>query len=143
MSNSDLSAQWLENCNQFEKMVVLNALDITGVDKEHFYTNRRFPIVVQTRALIAKTLREYKYKMNHIASVLKITKEMAINYCNTNHNEYIEKNPEYLKMYSRLLMAIEQIHNNDAGMEQRLSDVEVEMNRIKQRVDHLSKLVVE
>jgi predicted transcriptional regulator len=124
-------------------MLVLNALDITGVDKEHFYTNRRFPIVVQTRALIAKALREYHYTMKHIAQVLKITPEMAINYVNINHNEYIEKNPEYLNMYSKLINAIEQIHSNDAGIEQRLSDVEVEMNRMKQRVDHLSKLVVE
>lgn len=143
MSNLDLTAQWLENCNKFEKMVILNALDITGVDREHFFTSRRFPIVVRTRALIAKVLREHQYTFRRIGSVLKITTEMAQNYCNINHNEYHRKNAEYEDMYRRLLLAIDEIHNNDSGIEKRLSDVEVEMNRMKQRVDHLSKLVVE
>jgi len=143
MSNSDLTAQWLENCNPFEKMVIYNAMDITGVDKEHFYTARRFPIVVRTRALIAKALRESHYTFRNIAKVLNITTDMAQNYCKINHNEYLEKIPEYKNMYSRLLQSIEQVHNSDANIESRLSDVEVEMNRMKQRVDHLSKLVVE
>ena len=143
MSNSDLTAQWLENCNHFEKLVVSNALDITGVDKEHFYTNRRFPIVVRTRALIAKVLREHHYTFRHISEVLKITTEMAQNYCNINHNEYLQKNADYENMYNRLLQSIDQVHTSDSNVEIRLSDVEVEMNKIKQRVDHLSKLVVE
>ena len=143
MSNSDLTAQWLEKCNHFEKMVVLNAVDVTGVDKEHFYTGRRFPIVVRTRALIARVLRDSHYTMKHIAGVLNITPEMAANYCTTNHNEYIQKNSDYEGMYSRLKAAIEQVHSSDTSVEQRLSDVEIEVNRMKQRVDHLSKLVVE
>ena len=85
MSNSDLTAQWLEKCNHFEKMVVLNAVDVTGVDKEHFYTGRRFPIVVRTRALIARVLRDSHYTMKHIAGVLNITPEMAANYCTAPH----------------------------------------------------------
>ncbi len=143
MSNSDLTAQWLENCNHFEKMVVLNAVDVTGVDKEHFYTGRRFPIVVRTRAIIARVLRDYHNTMKNIASVLKITAEMAANYCTANQNEYLQKNPDYEGMYNRLTNAIEQVHSSDTGVEQRLSDVEIEVNRMKQRVDHLSKLVVE
>ncbi len=143
MSNSDLTAQWLENCNHFEKMVVLNAVDVTGVNKEHFYTGRRFPIVVRTRALIARVLRDSHYTMKNIASVLKITAEMAANYCTANHNEYLQKNPDYEGMYNRLTAAIEQVHSSDNGVEQRLSDVEIEISRMKQRVDHLSKLVVE
>ena len=73
----------------------------------------------------------------------KITAEMAANYCTTNHNEYLQKNPDYEGMYNRLTAAIEQVHSSDNGVEQRLSDVEIEISRMKQRVDHLSKLVVE
>jgi predicted transcriptional regulator len=143
MKNLDHTVPLLENCSHFEKMVIINALDITGVDKQHFYESRRFPIVVRTRALIANALRAHHYTFRHIAKVLNITTEMAQNYCKVNHNEYLENTPEYEGMYNRLIQSIQQVHSADTNIESRLSDVEVEMNRMKQRVDHLSKLVVE
>ena len=141
MEHSDRSLLLLESCNTIERHIVESACQITGIDIIEVFSENRHREVVNTRCAIANIYNHLNYPSTELGKKLGVTQRLAYNYVQ-NHEDKLS-DIRYKNLYTRLLKLVDEFGDDLSSTDQMIENLNMRVSRMEQRVNHLSKLIIE
>jgi len=97
--------------------------------------------VVTARALIARILSEQDYSTVEVGKVLGVSQRMAYEYIHSHENRM--SNGMYSYNYNKLVGILKTANEDDTDISQKVDNINSRVSRLEQRMNHLSKLILE
>jgi len=124
-----------------ERFIIETACNLTDVPVDKVTENSKNRKVVTTRALIARVLSEHNYSSVEVGKILGVSQRMAYEYIHSHENRLADGH--YAFNYKKLNGIIKQSADDSADLGQTVDNMQTRMIRLEQRVNHLSKLILE
>ncbi len=141
MENLDRTMLMWENYSPMERFIIETACNLTDVPVDKVTENSKNRKVVTTRALIARVLSEYNYSSVEVGKILGVSQRMAYEYIHSHENRLADGH--YAFNYKKLNGILKQSADDSTDLGQTVDNMQTRMIRLEQRVNHLSKLILE
>lgn len=141
MENLDRTMLMWENYSPMERFIIETACNLTDVPVDKVTENSKNRKVVTTRALIARVLSEHNYSSVEVGKILGVSQRMAYEYIHSHENRLADGH--YAFNYKKLNGILKQSADDSADLGQTVDNMQTRMIRLEQRVNHLSKLILE
>lgn len=141
MDNLDRTMLLWENYSPMERFIIESACNLMDVPVDKIIDNSKNRKVVTTRSLIARILSEQKYSSTEVGKVLGVSQRMAYEYIHSHENRMADGMYSY--NYKKLKGILKHSAEDSADVSQMVDNMNSRVSRLEQRVNHLSKLILE
>lgn len=141
MDNLDRTMLLWENYSPMERFIIESACNLMDVPVDKIIDNSKNRKVVTTRSLIARVLSEQKYSSTEVGKVLGVSQRMAYEYIHSHENRMADGMYSY--NYKKLKGILKHSAEDSADVSQMVDNMNSRVSRLEQRVNHLSKLILE
>jgi len=141
MENLDRTMLLWENYSPMERFIIETACNLMDVPVDLIVNNNKNRKVVTARALIARILSEQEYSTVEVGKVLGVSQRMAYEYIHSHENRM--SNGMYSYNYNKLIGILKASSEDNTDMSQKVDNINSRVSRLEQRMNHLSKLILE
>ena len=141
MDNLDRTMLLWENYSPMERFIIETACNLMDVPVDKIIDNSKNRKVVTTRSLIARVLSEQKYSSTEVGKVLGVSQRMAYEYIHSHENRMMDG--MYSFNYKKLIGILKHSAEDSTDVSQMVDNMNSRVSRLEQRVNHLSKLILE
>jgi len=141
MESLDRTMLLWENYSPMERFIIETACNLMDVPVDKIIDNSKNRKVVTARALIARILSEQDYSTVEVGKVLGVSQRMAYEYIHSHENRM--SNGMYSYNYNKLVGILKTANEDDTDISQKVDNINSRVSRLEQRMNHLSKLILE
>lgn len=141
MESLDRTMLLWENYSPMERLIIESACNLMDVPVDKIVDNSKNRKVVATRALIARVLSEQKYSSAEVGKVLGVSQRMAYEYIHS--HEMRMSDGMYSFNYNKMSGILKSTAEDSTDISQVVDNMNSRVSRLEQRVNHLSKLILE
>ena len=141
MESLDRTMLLWENYSPRERFIIETACNLMDVPVDKIIDNSKNRKVVTARALIARILSEQDYSTVEVGKVLGVSQRMAYEYIHSHENRM--SNGMYSYNYNKLVGILKAANEDDTDISQKVDNINSRVSRLEQRMNHLSKLILE
>ncbi len=141
MESLDRTMLMWENYSPMERFIIETGCNLMDVPVDKIIENSKNRKVVTARALIARVLSENNYSSVEVGKILAVSQRMAYEYIHSHENRMADGH--YSFNYKKLNGIIKQSADDSTELSQQVDNMQSRMIRLEQRVNHLSKLILE
>lgn len=141
MESLDRTMLLWENYSPMERFIIETACNLMDVPVDKIIDNSKNRKVVTARALIARILSEQDYSTVEVGKVLGVSQRMAYEYIHSHENRM--SNGMYSYNYNKLVGILKAANEDDTDISQKVDNINSRVSRLEQRMNHLSKLILE
>ncbi len=141
MESLDRTMLMWENFSPMERFIIETACNLMDVPVDKVIESTKNRKVVTTRALIARVLSENNYSSVEVGKILGVSQRMAYEYIHS--HEHRMSDGHYSYNYKKLNGIVKQSAEDSTDLSQQVDNMQSRMVRLEQRVNHLSKLILE
>ena len=141
MESLDRTMLLWENYSPMERFIIETACNPMDVPVDKIIDNSKNRKVVTARALIARILSEQDYSTVEVGKVLGVSQRMAYEYIHSHENRM--SNGMYSYNYNKLVGILKTANEDDTDISQKVDNINSRVSRLEQRMNHLSKLILE
>ena len=141
MESLDRTMLLWENYSPMERFIIETACNRMDVPVDKIIDNSKNRKVVTARALIARILSEQDYSTVEVGKVLGVSQRMAYEYIHSHENRM--SNGMYSYNYNKLVGILKTANEDDTDISQKVDNINSRVSRLEQRMNHLSKLILE
>lgn len=141
MESLDRTMLLWENYSPMERFIIETACNLMDVPVDKIIDNSKNRKVVTAKALIARVLSEQKYSSSEVGKVLSVSQRMAYEYIHSHENRMLDGMYSY--NYNKLIGILKASSEDNTDMSQKVDNINSRVSRLEQRMNHLSKLILE
>ena len=141
MESLDRTMLLWENYSPLERFIIETACNLMDVPVDKIVENSKNRKVVTARALIARVLSEQEYASTEVGKVLGVSQRMAYEYIHSHENRMADG--MYSFNYNKLKGILKHNSEENGDLSQAVDNMNSRVARLEQRVNHLSKLILE
>jgi len=141
MESLDRTMLLWENYSPMERFIIETACNLMDVPVDKIIDNSKNRKVVTAKALIARVLSEQKYSSSEVGKVLGVSQRMAYEYIHSHENRMLDGMYSY--NYNKLIGILKASSEDNTDMSQKVDNINSRVSRLEQRMNHLSKLILE
>jgi predicted transcriptional regulator len=141
MESLDRTMLLWENYSPLERFIIETACNLMDVPVDRIINNSKNRKVVTAKALIARVLSEQNYSSTEVGKVLGVSQRMAYEYIHSHENRMADG--MYSFNYNKLIGILKQSSEDSSDLSQVVDNMSSRVARLEQRVNHLSKLILE